>query len=203
VLAGRICDLVDRAPSGLLGSLCNRIMHSGVICRETEVLMRETATFDDFYFATRDRTVHQMYAMLSDLAEAEDVTQEAYGRAWRRWAQVGSMADPQAWVRTVAWRLAANSLRNRHRAARRLYARGPARSTAAPSLDNVAIVNALRLIPSDQRRAVVLHHLADMTVEQVAEETGSSVSAVKSRLSRGRAALAPLLHDTEQEGRYV
>ena len=41
----------------------------------------------------------------------------------------------------------------------------------------------------------ILHHLADLPVEQVAEETGSSVSAVKKRLARGRAALALLLAD--------
>src|SRR3954452_1448438 len=87
--------------------------------------MREAATFDEFYVVTRERTVHQMYAMLGDLGEAEDVTQEAYGRAWRQWAQVARMADPQAWVRTVAWRLAANSLRHRRRAARRLLLREP------------------------------------------------------------------------------
>ena len=165
--------------------------------------MREAATFDEFYLATRERTVHQMYAMLGDLGEAEDVTQEAYGRAWGQWAQVVRMGDPQAWVRTVAWRLAANSLRHRRRAARRLLLRVPVRPVAEPSVDNVAIVEALRRLPADQRRAIVLHYLADLTLEQAAAETGASVSAVKSQLARGRAALAALLNDDSSEERYV
>jgi RNA polymerase sigma-70 factor (ECF subfamily) len=165
--------------------------------------MREAATFDEFYIATRQRTVHQMYAMLGDLGEAEDVTQEAYGRAWRQWSQVSRMADPQGWVRTVAWRLAANSLRHRRRAARRLLLREPVPPTAAPSVDNVALLDALRQLPADQRRAIVLHYLADLTVEQAAAESGASVSAVKSRLARGRAALAALLDDDCPEERYV
>jgi DNA-directed RNA polymerase specialized sigma24 family protein len=40
-----------------------------------------------------------------------------------------------------------------------------------------------------------LHHLADLPVELVAEETGASVSAVKQQLVRGRAGLAVLLAD--------
>jgi RNA polymerase sigma-70 factor (ECF subfamily) len=41
----------------------------------------------------------------------------------------------------------------------------------------------------------VLHHLADLSVEQVAAQTGAPVSAVALQLSRARAALARLLHD--------
>ena len=165
--------------------------------------MRQAATFDEFYLATRERTVHQMYAMLGDLGEAEDVSQEAYGRAWRRWQHVGEMADPQAWVRTVAWRLAANTLRHRRRAARRLLLREPVETKTEPSLDNAAIVHALRHLAADQRRAIVLHYLVDLTIDQVAQETGCSVSAVKSRLARARTALAPLLDPDLTKERHV
>ena len=41
---------------------------------------------------------------------------------------------------------------------------------------------ALGQLPRAQRLAIVLHHLADLPVERVAEETGSSVSAVKKQL---------------------
>jgi RNA polymerase sigma-70 factor (ECF subfamily) len=55
----------------------------------------------------------------------------------------------------------------------------------------------LRKIPEAQRVAIVLHHLCDLSVEQVAEETGVPVGTVKARLSRGRAALLPLLDDDQ------
>lgn len=48
---------------------------------------------------------------------------------------------------------------------------------------------------------MVLHHLCDLTVEQVAAEVGSPVGTVKAQLSRGRAALARLLSDTELDPR--
>ena len=156
--------------------------------------MRQAPTFDAFYLGTRARLVHQMYAMLGDLAEAEDVTQEAYGRAWSHWAKVSHMTDPEAWVRTVAWRLAANRLRHVWRAARR-YPRQPPAAAPEPAFESVAVLEALRALPADQRRDVVLFYLADLPVDRIAQDTGSTPSAVKSRLSRARTRLAALLQD--------
>ncbi len=61
--------------------------------------------------------------------------------------------------------------------------------------DHVALIAALTTLPRAQRVSIVLHHLADLSVAQVAEETGASVSAVKQQLVRGRAALAGLLEE--------
>ncbi|MFC6342058.1 RNA polymerase sigma factor, partial [Nocardioides hankookensis] len=48
-----------------------------------------------------------------------------------------------------------------------------------------------------QRQAVVLHHIADLSVLDVAREAGVPEGTIKARLSRGRAALAALLADEE------
>ena len=61
------------------------------------------------------------------------------------------------------------------------------------SPDRVALVAALQRLPRATREALVLHHLADLPVAEVAAVTGASVGTVKSRLSRGRTALAELL----------
>jgi RNA polymerase sigma-70 factor (ECF subfamily) len=68
-----------------------------------------------------------------------------------------------------------------------------------PSPDSVALARALRQLPEAQRLALVLHHLADLSVAQVARETGVPVGTVKTRLSRGRTALALLLADDLEE----
>ncbi|MEU6221846.1 sigma factor-like helix-turn-helix DNA-binding protein, partial [Streptomyces sp. NPDC047022] len=62
---------------------------------------------------------------------------------------------------------------------------------------------ALRRLPEAQRTAIVLHHLCDLSVEQIATETGVALGTVKARLSRGRSALAAHLvseepHPTEK-----
>lgn len=157
--------------------------------------MADSASFDAFYRATYDRTLRYLYGMLGDTAEAQDLTQEAYGKAWRRWDTVSAMADAEAWVRTVAWRMGADHFRHLRVAARKRFQ--PPASSGAPSVDNVAIVAALKRLPADQRRAVVLHYLLDLPVQQVAHETGASMTAVKSRLARGRTTLSALLSPLE------
>ncbi len=157
------------------------------------------ADFDGFYSATGSRLLHVLYAMTGDLAEAQDVVQEAYARAWQRWSTVREYDDPAAWVRTVAWRLAISRRRKAHNrisAAIRLHATQP--PIAAPSPDTAAIVAALRRLPDAQRRALALHYLCDLSVEAVAEETGVSTGTVKSRLSRGRTALAALIGEADR-----
>jgi RNA polymerase sigma-70 factor, ECF subfamily len=67
---------------------------------------------------------------------------------------------------------------------------------AGPGPDRVAFVEALRRVPAEQRRALVLYHLADLTVAQIAAETGVRPGTVKARLARGRAALMPHLRET-------
>jgi RNA polymerase sigma-70 factor (ECF subfamily) len=66
---------------------------------------------------------------------------------------------------------------------------------------------ALRRIPHQQRRAVVMHYLMDLSVGEVARETGASIGTVKSWLSRGRTSLAKALGvrdpQTEKEGNDV
>lgn len=155
--------------------------------------------FDAFYTATARRVVHHVYALCGDLAEAQDVTQEAYARAWQRWSRVGAYEDPEGWVRTVAWRLTANRWRGLRRwfAARaRLGREAPAPGT---NPDRVALLAALRRLPEAQRLVVVLHHLHDLPVAEIARTTGMPEGTVKSYLSRGRAALAVLLTDDKEE----
>ena len=123
-----------------------------------------------------------------DLAEAQDCVQEAYARAWQHWRRVGGYDDPEAWVRTVAWRLAADRWRNLRNARRALVRHGAPQPVPEPSPDNLALVNALRRIPMAQRQAIVLHHLCDKSFDEVANEVGVPVGTVKTRLARGRAA---------------
>jgi RNA polymerase sigma-70 factor (ECF subfamily) len=159
------------------------------------VAAKDAEGFDAFYTGTSRRVLHQMYAMTGNLADAQELVQEAYARAWQRWSAVSTYDEPEAWVRTVAWRLAASRWRKARNGVAAMLRHGPADHAPEPSVDNVALVAALRQIPEAQRRAVVLHHLAGLSVTEVAHETGAPEGTVKARLSRGRAALAELLAD--------
>jgi RNA polymerase sigma-70 factor (ECF subfamily) len=150
--------------------------------------------FDAFYAATHRRIVTHIYAMTGSLQEAEDCVQEAYARAWQRWAMVSTqVGSPEAWVRAVAARLAVSSWR---KAVNRLKAHSRENQVTEVSgmnPDHIAVIAALRKISADQRMALVLYHYAGLSVDEIAAETGTTPSNVKARLARGRRALAPHL----------
>lgn len=127
-------------------------------------------------------------------AMAEDLMQEAYARLLPRWRKVSHYEDPSAWVRTVALRLYVSARRRDRIALRHLASTKPA-SSAALSPDRVALEAALARLPVAQRIVVVMHHMLDMPVQTVAETLRIPSGTVKSRLSRGRAALAQYLDD--------
>jgi RNA polymerase sigma-70 factor (ECF subfamily) len=61
----------------------------------------------------------------------------------------------------------------------------------------VAVIESLRRLPESQREVLALHYLADLPVAQVSELLGVAEGTVKSRLMRGREALAALLSEEE------
>lgn len=152
--------------------------------------------FDDFYTTSYARVVGQVHAMIGSRDEAEECVQEAFVRAWAHRRSLDRAGHPEAWVRTTAYRLAVSRWRRVVKGRRPAdRAVGAATTTSPPSEAHVALVAALKQLPEAQRRALVLHHLADLPVHEVARETGVPEGTVKARLSRGRAALAALLTD--------
>jgi RNA polymerase sigma-70 factor, ECF subfamily len=156
---------------------------------------RSTADFDAFYAATAAGMVRWLVPLTGGLAEAEDVAQEAYERAWLHWSTVSDCVSPEAWVRTAARRLAISRWRRMRNASTAWVRRMPAREVPDLDAEYLALIAALRQLPAKQQVAIVLHHLVDLPVEQVATETGSSTAAVKKQLTRGRSALSVLLSE--------
>jgi RNA polymerase sigma-70 factor (ECF subfamily) len=131
-----------------------------------------------------------------DPASAQDLAQEALCRALLRWRKVSRYDDPVAWVRRVAWNLAANRWQ-RLRIARRYASAEREQSVAPPSPDRVAVDAALSRLPARQRRVIALYYLADLSVPEIAAQDGVPEGTVRSLLHRGRAALAVHLSDLD------
>lgn len=148
----------------------------------------------ELYAACYPRLVGVLALAAGSRSEAEDVVQEAFVRLVPRWSSIGRYDDPEAWVRKVAFRL----LSHRFRQLRRLGRPGPHRddpTLPAPDSARLDVARGLATLPLAQRQVVVLHYLLDRPVAEVAADLGVAVGTVKSRLSRARAALAPLLED--------
>ncbi|GAB3854041.1 SigE family RNA polymerase sigma factor [Micromonospora andamanensis] len=156
--------------------------------------------FSEFYQAHFQRVAVQLYAYLGDHAEAQDLTQEAFCRTLERWDRISGYDDPSAFVRRVAWNLATSRLR-RVRTAVRHLARQREEHVPGPNPDRVVLLEALTILPAAQRRAIVLHHLAQLTVAEIADQLGVPEGTVKSWLSRARTALARHLTERQEAGR--
>ncbi|MEU1603544.1 SigE family RNA polymerase sigma factor [Micromonospora matsumotoense] len=155
--------------------------------------MRDEQSFDEFYRSTSARTLRYGHGVAGDHGEAQDLVQEAYARAWRQWGRLAGHPAPEAWLRLVVSRLAADRFR-RLRSWRTAISRaGPLPDVRPPGEDTVLLVAALRQLPANQRQALALHYLFDMPVEEIAREVRVPSGTVKSWLSRGRSRLAELL----------
>jgi RNA polymerase sigma-70 factor (ECF subfamily) len=157
----------------------------------------EGLRLEQVFYVSYRRLVIQLYGVVGDLAEAEDLVQEAFVRAVAAGQRFAETANPEAWLRTTAinlhrsrWR----KMRNFSRIKERLAA-----PQDIPGLDDrLDVIEALRSLPVEQREVVALHHLADLPVADIARELGLRPGTVKSRLSRGREALAQALSTDEE-----
>jgi RNA polymerase sigma-70 factor (ECF subfamily) len=127
-------------------------------------------------------------------AVAEDCVQEAFARAYARWRRVSRYDDPAAWIRHVAL----NVMRDHHRRGSRQSRlldrlRGHAVETApAPELpadDRSGLAAAVAALPRQQRTAVALFYVEQLSVTETAAAMGLSDGAVKYHLHAARAAL--------------
>jgi RNA polymerase sigma-70 factor (ECF subfamily) len=160
--------------------------------------VRDVEGLRKLYAGTHRRLVVQLAAITGDLAEAEDVVQEAFSRALSRWPRIRDYDNPEAWVYAVALNLARSRWR-RTRTALIALPKLRARSIEPElSPDHVALLAALRQLPERQREAVVLHHIGDLSVDEVARRMNVPVGTVKSWLSRSRVALAAHLGVDEE-----
>jgi len=130
------------------------------------------AGFAELYRARFSDLAGQLYAFTGDAGDAHDLVQEAFARAWQRWRTVSGYDDPGGWVRRVAWNLAIN--RHRRLARFRRWARRvpPPEPVIGAGPERVVLVAALRKLPAAQRRALVLHYLADLSIADIAGESG-------------------------------
>jgi RNA polymerase sigma-70 factor (ECF subfamily) len=161
----------------------------------------EAHEFDELYAASFRRITSQVYAMIGNLDEATECVQEAFVRAWAHRRKLDKAEYPEAWIRTTAYRLAVSRWR-RTKLSKRPVDRAVGAATETPGVDesHVALVAALRQLPEAQRQALVLHHIADLPIHQIAAEIGVPEGTIKARLSRGRTALAVLLTDETNGG---
>lgn len=190
----------------------------------TELQAGSEAAFDWLVTHYQAPIYSLVYGMLGDSADAADVTQEVFLKAYRGIRSFRRHSSLKTWLYRIAVRQALNQRRwwwrhlRRHTSiefgaclgepARDLEARDPTPFEQAAAREvQAAVQRALRAVHEPFRSALILRDLEGLSYEEVAEVLEVSVGTVKSRILRGRRALRailePLLNGHSAERREV
>ncbi|RDS75705.1 RNA polymerase sigma factor [Alteriqipengyuania lutimaris] len=140
-------------------------------------------------------------SLLRDQSAADDLVQDCLERVISRWHQRRSDGHPRTWVFTILHNLAINRLKQSARRGVHLavenvdeaaFATPPAQEER---LHHGAILDALSLLPEDQRSVLLLVSVEDLSYAETASVLDIPIGTVMSRLSRARHRLARLMDD--------
>jgi RNA polymerase sigma-70 factor (ECF subfamily) len=172
-----------------------------------------SAEFTTFMRAFQDMVFSTAARLLGSDAQAEDIAQEVFVRAYAQFDQLRMSQTIGGWLKTVATNLALNHLR-RYRARWRTFSEirsqqneedsgdmdVPVPDTLLADLSNeqqrALIEQALRELPTDQRAALVLYHFEDLSYQEISTRLGASLAKIKTDIRRARMALLPLLQSS-------
>jgi RNA polymerase sigma-70 factor (ECF subfamily) len=156
-------------------------------------------SYQDMVFSTAAR-------LTGDTAQAEDIAQQVFLKAWENFAQLRSSDTAGGWLKTVATNLTLNHL-SRYRRRWRFFSEMPRADDDEPweqdlpapgalldGLDaderHARVEEAIRRLPEHQRVPLVLYHFEAQSYQQIAGRLRISLPKVKTDILRARAALA-------------
>jgi RNA polymerase sigma-70 factor, ECF subfamily len=176
----------------------------------TELQAGSDAAFDYLVTYYHSSVYNLVYGILSDRADAADVTQEVFLHVFRGIRGFRGGSSLKTWLYRISVRQALNHRRwcwRHHRMQTSIDAEGPEKSPALELKDGEAtpfeqcaahevqatVRRALASVPTVFRSAVILRDLEGLSYEEIAEVLEVSVGTVKSRIMRGRRMLKEIL----------
>jgi len=168
--------------------------------------------FTTFMRNYQDMVYSTAVRLLGNEAQAEDISQEVFLKAYERFDMLQSSPTAGGWLKTVATNLSLNHLQ-RYRKRWRFFSElvrtddthdpepEPVEFASPESLlSNLAtaerrawVERALEKLPDHQRVPLVLYHFEDLPYDEIAKRLRVSLAKVKTDILRGRAALAQVL----------
>lgn len=169
--------------------------------------MTDVDRFETFVLRFQDMVFATAYRLLGRQADAEDVAQTVFLRAFERFEQIGDSPAAPGWLKTVTTNLCLNHL-SRHRSRWRLFSEMRRDDEAGDTMayeDRIAapesadameeddaragLEEALSRLPEHQRVPLVLYHYEEKSYQDIAGLLGVSLGKVKTDIHRGREAL--------------
>lgn len=161
------------------------------VARSGEPPLASRAAFSDFYERTHRSVFRYVMAMTGDQGESEEITADAYFRAWRRRETFSGDDDAaMGWIITIARRQAIDRLRSVQRHPQAELDDGL--PSADIDIDDLVVADeqvglvwqALRDLPWQQREVLVLRYMFGWRVQAIAAHLELSENAVSVRIRR-------------------
>ena len=168
-----------------------------MIGRQAVVIEQEVggleAQLADFFAEHYDRLIGLAGLVCHNRASVEDAVQAAMEQAWRRRGSLRDRAQLKPWLSQIVVRAAIRA--NRKPWWERLKRADDDELASVPQRGGevnpawIALADAFRRLPPEQRAAVALHLYAGYSVEETAELTGAGIETTRSRLRLARSRL--------------
>jgi len=168
--------------------------------------MTEAQQFEAFMQNYQNMVFSTAMRLLANQAEAEDVSQEVFLKAYDRFAELRLSATAGGWLKTVTTNLCLNHL-TRYRArwafftdffanqdadddrAFEIAAPDDLQEEVAKADSHELLEQALQKLPAAQRVPLVLYHMEGLSYEEIAAKLRVSLGKVKTDIFRAREAL--------------
>lgn len=215
--------MAEMAGAANLGELAGAI----AIRSQESALIQELKAGSEDAYAWLVAEFHQpvyslVYRILTDPADAADTTQDVFLKIFRGMKHFHGESSLKTWIYRIAIHEASNRRRwwfrhksketsvDQNEGGSEQYSLSDAKAalvdrhkspfeTVADHEIQARVEQELRNVPEPYRTAVVLRDIEDLSYEQIAEITQTSLGTVKSRITRGREALRKLLADYVKE----
>ncbi len=167
--------------------------------------------FTTFMRNYQDMVYTTAVRLLGNEAQAEDISQEVFLKAYERYDNLQTSPTAGGWLKTVATNLSLNHLQ-RYRKRWRFFSDlvrqdaeesdpepidFPAPETLRSDIDSAErrewLERALAKLPDHQRVPLVLYHFEERSYDEIAQQLGVSLAKVKTDILRARQALAQIL----------
>ena len=157
----------------------------------------DQAAFEQLYRAHVDRVHGLCLRMCADRRRAEELTQDAFVRAWQNMRSFRGRSRFSTWLHRIAVNVVIEAMRTEKRGRERhlsVLREGGWQSGSHPAVHppdgpvdaRIDLERAIAMLPPGARTVLVLRDIEGMKYEEVADATGLALGTVKAQLYRAR-----------------
>ena len=153
-----------------------------------QAIKRDRAAFTALYERCVDRVYRHVYYRVSSHADAEDITQEAFVKAWQSIDKYKRTGAPfVAWIITIAGNLVIDHYRRQANVVvtDEIYEVKPAEQVQDPAreaemnFNNSVIKAAILKLKGNKQKVILMHFIDDLTYEEIAKALNKNEGAIR------------------------